>query len=95
MKQKLLERKYNQDDLNKQMEKVDVTERKVLLQNNEKRNSKKNTLLVLRYNRTHIKSRKKKWHILQINHKFRSVFVNKPTIAFKRNKNIQDLIGGH
>ena len=23
------------------------------------------------------------------------MFVNKPTIAFERNKNIQDLIGGH
>ena len=43
----------------------------------------------------HIRSCKKNWHILQVNPEFHNVFVNKPTIAFKRNKNIQDLIGGH
>ena len=31
----------------------------------------------------------------KINPEFCSVFVNKPTVTFKRNKNIQDLIGGH
>ena len=52
MKQKPLEKKYNEDNLNKQMEKVDLIERKELLQNNEKSNSKKNITLVLTYNRT-------------------------------------------
>ena len=37
----------------------------------------------------------KNWHILQLSHEFRNVFVNKPTIAFKGNKHIQGLIGGH
>ena len=32
---------------------------------------------------------KKNWHILQMNLEFRNAFVNKPTIAFKRNKNVQ------
>ena len=41
MKQKLLERKYNEDNLNKQMGKVDLIERIMLLRNNEKNNSKK------------------------------------------------------
>ena len=50
MKQKLLERKYNEDNLNKKMEKVDLIEQKELLQNNEKSNSKKNIPLVLTYN---------------------------------------------
>ena len=49
MKQKLLERKY-EDNLNKKMEKVDLIEQKELLQNNEKSNSKKNIPLVLTYN---------------------------------------------
>ena len=80
------------------MEKVDLIERKVPLQNNEKRNSKKNIPLVLTYNRTLPNISvvvRENWHILQINSEFRNVFVNKPTVAFKRNKNIQDLIGGH
>ena len=40
IKQKLLERKYNEDNLNKQMDKVYLIEPKELLQNNEKINSK-------------------------------------------------------
>ena len=51
MKQNL-GKKYNEDNLNKQMENVDLTEGKELLQNNEKSNSKKNIPLVLTYNRT-------------------------------------------
>ena len=62
MKQKLLERIYNEGNLNKQIDKVDLIERKELLQNNEKINSKKIMPLVLTYNNVskHIKSHKKK-----------------------------------
>ena len=80
MKQKLLERKYNEDNLNKQMEKVELIEGKELLQNNEKSNSKKNIPLVLTYNRTLSNISevvRKNWHILQINPEFRNVFVNR------------------
>ena len=61
IKQKHLERKYNEDDLNKQMEKVDLIEWKVLLQDNEKSNCKKNhtTSINIQQNASkHIKSRK-------------------------------------
>ena len=62
MKQKLLERIYNEGNLNKQIDRVDLIERKELLQNNEKINSKKIIPLVLTYNNVskHIKSHKKK-----------------------------------
>lgn len=40
MKQKPLEGKYNEDNLNKQMDEVYLTEPKELLQNDEKINSK-------------------------------------------------------
>ena len=43
----------------------------------------------------HIRSRRKKMLILQIIPEFRNVFVNKLTIAFKRNKNMQNLISDH
>ena len=91
MEQKLLERKYNEDNLNKQMEQADLVERKELLQNNEKSNSKKNTTLVLTYNKTLPNVSeviRKNQHILQIIPEFCQVLVNKPTISFKRNKNI-------
>ena len=38
---------------------------------------------------------RKNWHILQINPDFCNAYVNKPTLVFKRNRNIQDIIGGH
>ena len=56
------------------------------------------TLLVLTYNRTlpNISEVvRKNCHILQINPEFGNVSVNKPTIVSKRNKNMQDLIGGY
>ena len=53
---------------------------------------------MLTYNRTLpsiSEAARKNWRIRQINPEFRNVFVNKQIIAFERNKNIQDHIGGH
>ena len=35
------------------------------------------------------------WNILQINTEFHGVFQAEPMIAFKRSKNVQEIIGGH
>ena len=35
------------------------------------------------------------WNILQINTGFHGLFQTKPIIAFKRSKNLQEIIGGH
>ena len=80
-----MKEKYNEGNLNKQMRKVDVIVTKLWS------SSKKNIsdLLTL----PNIEVARKKWHILQISPEFHNVFVDKPTIAFKRNENIQDLIG--
>ena len=89
IKKKTLERKYNEDNLNKQMEKVDLIKRKELLQNNEKTNRGRNIPLVLTYNRTRPNIPdvvRKNLHIPQINPEFRNVFVNKSPMAFKRIK---------
>ena len=53
---KILGRKYIEDVLNKQMEKVDLIEWKVLLQNNEKSNSKKIIQLELTRSESYQKS---------------------------------------
>ena len=37
----------------------------------------------------------KNWNILQINTEFHGVFQATPMIAFKRSKNLQEIIGGH
>ena len=78
MKQKLLKRTYNEDNLNKEMNKVDLIEQKELLLNNEKINSKKNLPLVLTYNRTLpdiLEVVRKNWRILHIDFEFRNVFL--------------------
>ena len=35
------------------------------------------------------------WHLLKINNEIYKVFTEKPIIAYRRNKNIQDLIGSN
>ena len=37
----------------------------------------------------------KNWHILQIQPKLKEVFTEPPILAFKRNKNLKDIIGGN
>ena len=77
------------------MEKVDSIERKELLKNNEKINNKIHTTSVnIQEMLPNIPEVfRKNWYILQVNPEFRINFVNKPKIAFKRSKNIQEFIG--
>ena len=37
----------------------------------------------------------KNWQILQIQPKLKEVFTEPPILAFKRNKNLKDIIGGN
>ena len=37
----------------------------------------------------------KNWHILQIEPKSKEIFAEPPILAFKRNKNLRDIIGGN
>ena len=37
----------------------------------------------------------KNWHILQIEPKLKEIFAEPPILAFKRNKNLRDIIGGN
>ena len=55
-------------------------------------------LLTVTYNMTlpDLKTRiDKNWHILQIQPKLKEVFTEPPILAFKRNKNLKDIIGGN
>ena len=49
------------------------------------------------YNRTlpDLKTIDKNWHILQIEPKLKEIFAEPPFLAFKRNKNLRDIIGGN
>ena len=37
----------------------------------------------------------KHWHILNVNPELKKVFENKPLLAFRKNKNLRQLIGGN
>ena len=37
----------------------------------------------------------KYWNVLQINPELRETFQNNPSVAFRKNKNLQEIIGGH
>ena len=37
----------------------------------------------------------KHWNVLQINPGLEEIFQNNPFVAYKRNKNLQEIIGGH
>ena len=64
----------------------------------EKMNNKNRIPLSITYNRALpniSKIMNRNWNILQINTEFHKVFKATPIIAFKRSKNLQEIIGGH
>ena len=63
-----------------------------------KKNIKDTISCLITYNRKLPMVRKiinKHWNVLQINPKLQESFQNNPLVAFKRNKNLQEIIGGH
>ena len=97
IKQKFLDRQYIEEVLDEQIKKVDRIERKELFTCKEK-NSKNRIPRSITYNRTLPNISKivnRNWNILQINTEFHGVFQATLMIAFKRSRNLQEIIGGH
>ena len=89
---------YDQKLVDGQLEKVDKLVRDDLLQEkDQEQQDPKRILLTLTYNRflpnlsavVH-----KYWNILQTNKSLRELFQEQPIIAFTRNKNLKEIIGG-
>ena len=98
IKQKFLDRQYKEEVLDEQIKKTDRIERKELFTCKEKNNNKNRIPLSITYNRTLrdiSKCVSRNCHILQINTEFHRVFKDTPMMAFKRSKNLQEIIGGH
>ena len=93
---KFKERGYSESLLKKQLTKVNTMNRNNLLRS--KGSAKINqTLIAITYCRTLSNMSKiitKNWDILQINSELQKVFKKIPIIAFKRDKNIQEIIRG-
>ena len=98
IKQKFLDRQYKGEVLDEQIKRVHRIERKELFICKGKNNNKNRIPLSITYNRTHPNISKivnRNWNIFQINTDFHRVFKDTPKIAFKRSKNLQEIIGGH
>ena len=97
LKQNFIERGYEENILNDEIDKVDNIDRKDLLSKKEK-NIKHITTSLITYNRKLPMMRKiinKHWNVLQINPGLEKIFQNNLFVAYKRNKTLQEIMGGH
>ena len=93
----LTKRDYNKTDTTKEINRAITIPRDELLSKIKTANTERLPLTV-RYNRT-LRDLKtiidKNWHILQIEPKLKEIFAKSTILAFKRNKNLKDIIGGN
>ena len=97
MKQSFLERGYEENILKDEIDKVENIDRKDLLRKKEKYIKDRIPCLIT-YNRklpVMHKILNKHWNVLQISPELHETFQNNPPVAFKRNKNLQEIIVGH
>ena len=97
MKEKFTNRGYPRDIIEKQLNRAKSIERKDLL-----KKSRKDPENTLRFCTTYNKglpnirnAMNNNWHLLHINKKISSTFSTMPILAFRRNKNLKELIGQH
>ena len=97
LKQKFIEREYLEKILKYQIDKIDNTDRKDLLRKKEKSNADRIPCLVTCNRKLSMMCEiiNNYWNILQINLELQETFKNNPLVALKRNKNLQEIIGGH
>ena len=93
----LTKRGYNKTDTATQINCAITIPRNELL-NKIKTSNTERLPLTVTYNRTLPDLKTiidKNWHILQIEPKLKEIFAEPPILAFKRNKNLRDVIGGN
>ena len=92
---RLVERGYSENEIKQQISKTFTIERAHLL--NQKKQATSNRVpLILTHNRTLSNVKRvvnKHWDILKINRDFEQVFTELPIKAFRRNRNLQDILG--
>ena len=100
--QQLKKKGYYHDTLKEQIEKARVQERTLLLNKNQsikvKIKIKQSIPISVTYNRTLPKIKSivdKHWHVLQVNPELKERFQSSPIIAFRKNKNLKQIIGSN
>ena len=89
-------RGYKESILEEHFAKVSNIDCKQLLTYNEKKGDNK-IKFIIKYNRGLPNIRnvfESNWHILQTNEKLAETFEDKPILAFRRNRNLRDILGG-
>ena len=97
LKQNFVERGHEENILKEEIDKVDNIDRKDLLRKKEKYITNRIPCLITYYRKLPMMCKiiNKHWNILQINPKLQETFQNNPFVAFKRNKNLQEIIRDH
>ena len=93
----LTKRGYNKTDTTTQINNA-ITVPKIEFRNKIKTSNTEGLPLTVTYNRTLPDLKTiidQNWHILQIEPKLTEIFAEPPILAFKRNKNLRDIIGGN
>ena len=88
-------RGYNRSLIEQQIDKANLQEREQLLKE-KKKETATSISLSLKYNRTLPKIKEivmKHWHLLHISPNLTEIFQSPPILAFRRNKNLRDIIG--
>ena len=97
LKKQLIKKGYPETMVNEEIQKATNQDRTGLL-NKEKTETGNHLTLCVTYNKTLPKIKTilgKHWHILNVNPELKKVFENKPLLAFRKNKNLRQLIGGN
>ena len=95
LRNKLIEKGYKPQEINEGIERTKILDRKKLLEEKVKKQSNR-IPLVLTYNRTLPNVKRaisNNWNLLHINQEFKDVFQEPPILAFRRNRNLYDLLG--
>ena len=95
--QQLKKKGYHHDTLIEQIQKARVQERTLLLNENPQE-VKQSIPISAAYNRTLPKIKSivnKHWHVLQVNSELKERFQSSPIIAFRKNKNLKQIIGSN
>ena len=95
--EKLTQRGYEQKTIQQQIKKAELIERKDLLYTKTK-TPKNHTILAVTYNKSLPNLRRaidNNWNLLSINANIAPLFADKPIIAFRKNKNLQQLLCKH
>ena len=97
LKQNFIERAYKENILKDQINKVDNIDRKDLLSKKEKIIKDRIPCLITCNRKLPMMHKiiNKHWNVLQINQGLPETFQNNPLVAYKRNKNLQEITGGH